>query len=245
MKRFVPVFVLCGAVAGALSWWLWLRNNPQENALRARALATRGLAEHLAKAQAGRRVLVISNPFIRRKGADREILATEAAGLRGLREGFGSALRMEAPVFPSLKPAAAENPRGVFIDPETTTPLSYLVAEDAFDTLAAEHPDCDLIVSLIGLPAALDRVQCWRTNGPPRFALLFPDLRVIGDAAAVGRALKTGKLAAFVLPKPGAPDSQTRLGRDPAAEFEKRFVLVTGSNIDQVVRSFPKLFPAP
>ena len=242
MKQLILLLAVVAALLAGLGYWVFWRGNPESHELSARAVATRGLAEYLAKTQAGHRAMVLSNPYSKRAGAPRDIVATEQAGIRGLRQGFGTGLTLEAVAFPELKAAAQTDPRAVYIDPETTTPLSYLVAEDAFDNLARQYADCDVVVSLIGLPAKLTRVQCWQTNGPPKFALLLPDLRIIGDREAVKRAVKSGKLAAFVLSKPDAPDSNTPVGRDFAAEFEKRFVLVTAENIDQVTRAYPKLF---
>ena len=112
------------------------------------------------------------------------------------------------------------------------------------DKLARQHSDCALIVSLIGLPANLEQVKCWQSSTGPKFALLLPDLRWIGNAAAVAGAVKRGKLAAFVLAKPGAPGGESSPRGNFAAEFEKHFLLVTEQNIDQVVEQYPQLFPA-
>ena len=242
MKRFGPLILLAGILlAGAL--WFFLRPDPHQDALGARALATRGLAEHLARTFPGQRALVLANSFSREKGMARGTVDMEEAGLRGLRAGFGQRVVLEAVAFPELKPGALENPRALLMDGATTTPLSYLVTDEAFDQLARQHPACELIVSLIGLPAELERVECWRAPGRPWFALLLPDLRIIGDAAAVRSAMQSGKLAAFVCPRPGASDTPVSMGEDFAAAFEKRFVLVTAANLDQVIQTHPNLFP--
>jgi hypothetical protein len=141
--------------------------------------------------------------------------------------------------FPELKAEAQNDPRGVFIDAETTTPLSYLVAPGAFDKLLAQHPECNLIVSLIGLPADLAQTKCWRDERT-KFALLLPDLRFAGNAAAVKRAVQSGKLVVFVLNRPGGQPSP----RDTIEEqFEKQFILVTVENVERVIEEYPQLFP--
>jgi len=231
--------VVLAIVAGSL---LLLRSRPQRNALHAREVASRGLAEYLARTQPGQRALVMSNPFIHRAGTDRRIIETEEAGVRGLRAGFGSQVTIGAIVLAELKPGALEDPRSVPIDPETTTPLSYLVAPDAFDHAARAHPDCGIIVSLIGLPADLGHCEVWRAPAAPAFALLLPDLRMVGDTAAVVQAMKSGKLPAFVLRQPGGPGDDTPVGKDFQAEFAKRFVLVTRENVEQVIQEHPGLF---
>jgi hypothetical protein len=236
----VGFVVLAIGLGVALSW----RRGPHQDALQVRALATRGLAEHLARTFSGHRALVISNPFTRESGLPRKMREMEDAGLRGLKLGLGSKVSLAAVAFPELKPAAKANPRAVFIDPESTTPLSFLVADEAFDKLARQYPDCDLLVSLIGLPANLQRVQCWRDPAGPKFALLLPDLRVIGKSEAVRQAMHSGKLAAFVLARSGAPETRPAADGKFAAEFEKRFVLVTPEHVDQVMLTYPQLFPA-
>jgi hypothetical protein len=243
MKRNLAWWAVAVALAAGVVFWLWRRDPAQESALRSRAEATRVLAEYLVKTGAGRSVLVISNPFVKRGGVAPAICATEAAGVRGIAQGLAGKAKMEGPVFPDLKPEAEQDPRSVAIDPETTTPLGYLVAEEAFDRLVGAHPECDVIFSLIGLPAVLARVQCWQASGPPRFALLLPDLRMIGNADAVRGAMRSGKLAAFVLQKPGQPGAAAATSSGGTDSFDQRFVLVTVSNIEQVIQAYPKLFP--
>jgi hypothetical protein len=61
----------------------------------------------------------------------------------------------------------------------------------------------------------------------------------MGGAEAVQSALKSGKLAAFVQAKPGGSDGAA------AETFDKRFLLVTAQNLDQVLVDYPRLFSAP
>lgn len=242
MTRPTPALIFVVLVAAGFSLWFFLKADPQGNALRVREIATRGLAEQLARTHPGKSALIISNPFTQRQDTARAIVETEQAGIRGLREGFGRSVPVAAVVFPELKADARENPRALLADVETSTPLSYLVEPEAFDQLARQHANCEIIVSLIGLPLEVARCEAWKAAGVPRFALLLPDLRIIGDAAAVKGAMKSGKLVAFVLVRPGAPGDDTPPGRDWNAEFEKRFLLVTAENVEQVMQSYPGLF---
>ena len=184
------------------------------------------LGEYLAKKFPQANVVVVSNPFTQ-LGAPPNITKMEQAGIAGLQEGFGKDKALKV-VLPELKPAARTDPRSLLKDPETPTPLSYLVTEDSFDKLVT---DADVVISLIGLPAELDQVASWHKTGKPAFALLLPDLRMIGDAAAVQKALKNGKLAAFVV---GNPDR---------ANTQKAFLLVTPENLDALAQQYPALLP--
>jgi hypothetical protein len=234
------VFVILVAIG--LGWWFWGRSDPRGNALEARRLATRGLAQYLAQRFASQQAVVLSNPFTQMPGVSSDIRAPEEAGLEGLRDGFADKISIAAVAFPELRPEAQQNPRGLLGETETTTPLSYLVTAEAFDKVWRQHGDPPLVVSLIGLPVELDKCGIWNAPAPPRFALLWPDLRVVGESAQVQQAFRSGKLAAFVARKPGAPPDGVSLGRDLKAEFERRFVLVTAENFEAVRGQYPGLY---
>jgi hypothetical protein len=242
MTRNLPALVFLALVAVALVLWLWLKTDPRREALRVREIATRGLAEHLARTLPGQRALIVSNPFTQQPDIAKAIVEMEQAGVRGLRQGFGAAVAVKAVAFPELSPEARSNPQAALAGVETTTPLSYLVTPEAFDHLARQHADCEIIVSLIGLPVEIQRSEAWQAPAAPRFALLLPDLRIIGDAAAVRDAFNSGKLAAVVLANPAAAEAESPRTRDWKAEFEKRFVLLTADNVEQAARSYPGLF---
>jgi hypothetical protein len=74
------------------------------------------------------------------------------------------------------------------------------------------------------------------------FGLLLPDWRLLGDTEFLRRAFKSGKIAAAVIDKPGAPPDEVPDTGDLKAEFERRFILVTAENIDEVLKSYPRLF---
>jgi hypothetical protein len=241
MNRSWIAVGLLAALGAVLAARFFFGPNPHGDAQAARAIATRGLVEAIAAQRAGTRLLVLSNPFVRRTGTSREIIAMEEAGLRGIRAAAVNGISLGAVVYPELRAEAQENPRAVPIDAETTTPLSYLVAPDAFDRAAQEHPECDVIVSLIGLPIELDHCAAWKNAGPPSFALLLPDLRMVGGAGQVVAAVKSGKLAAVVLRKADGVGDHVEADRDFSTEFNRRFLLITKENVETVARDTPEL----
>lgn len=230
-------------VAGAAAGWYFTKPSAVGTTLRVREVAARGLAGELVRSQpSGTKVLVLSNPFTQRADVAKAIAEMEQAGMAGVREGLGTQLVLGATVFPELKPEAQQNPADLLTGIETTTPVSFLVAPDAFDKAIKQHTDCSVVVSLIGLPGELAACETWKPASPVKFALLLPDFRSITDSAAVVQAVKSGKLVAFVLPKPGAPDNNVPTSGDWKAEFERRFILVNASNVEQVLQSMPNLF---
>jgi len=230
----VVTFLAGGYVLGRWGHW--------STPVQGRELATRFLGAYLASKFPGQRVLVLSNPFTRLPGQPREIRLFEAAELRGLEHGLGDRLKFESVSAPGIRADYLRDPASVFIDPATTTPLSYLVTAAALDKTLAEHQQAQIVVSLIGLPANIRESGSWQNPDGPRFALLLPDLRMVGDSGAVLDALKSGKIAAIVLNKPRAPAEDVKLTSDAQAEFDRRYLLVTPENAEALLRTYPGLF---
>ncbi|MFO1501249.1 MAG: hypothetical protein U1G07_23145 [Verrucomicrobiota bacterium] len=229
------------AAAGAIWWYFHWRTAPWHPALTAREAATRVLAEYLAGQYPQASALVVGNPFTQRSGQSAEIYAFEQASIRGLVQGFGSPAKVRV-VFPELRRAFLEQPGSVFIDPKTTTPLSYLVADDAFDRLVATNANATLVVSLIGVPVQIRDSALWRDHPHQRLALLLPDWRLVGDRESVRTAFKSGKMVAAVMQRPGAPAIDQTRSRDYREAFQRRFLLVTRENIDELLSTYPQLF---
>jgi len=216
------------------NWALW------RPALSARGIATRVLAEHLAQRYPDCKALVFGNPYTRFPGQSPEVYAFERKEILGLKAGFRSSDKIKV-VYPELRPEAVQRRESIFVDPKTTTPLSFLIEEDAFDRLAQANSNCTMLVSLIGLPANLSQNKVWRAE-QLRFGLLLPDWRMIGDREAIRQAVKSEKVAAAVINRPGSPAEDEPVAKDYHTEFDRRFVLVTRDNIDQLLRSYPQLF---
>ena len=234
-------FLLLGVLVTALAIWFLPGNRTRRNALVDRSLATKVLAEHLARKHPGKRALVIANPFTQKKGLPQEIYDYQQASLKGLRQGFGKTIELEAVVYPELRKDVQSDPSSVYVDPQTTTPLSYLVAENAFDALARRHPNCDILVSLIGLPTLVNRTEIWR-DARLKLALLLPDWRMVGDSDEVRRAIKSGKIAAAITKKPGSPSEGAPMEEEVGIAFAKRFLLVTSETVDDLIGKYPQLF---
>lgn len=168
-----------------------------------REAACEQLARHLAAEAKPRAVLVLSNPFTQTKGRPAEIYEFDQASLRGIRRAFGDKIPVKQ-AFPELKPEALQDASSIHVDPQTTTPLSYLVTENAFQKAIAQNPDCNIVISLIGLPLNPKSLPAWTNSGEPVFALLLPDWRMIGDTAAILQSFNTGKLAAAIIQNPAS-----------------------------------------
>lgn len=237
MKRN-QVFGIAAVLAAGLILYLGFHGGFTDPVLRQREMATRLLGEYLAIQRPGSHALAVGNPFTLEADRPEEIYTFEAAGIRGLRAGFQDRIVLEEVVYPELRHTYLENPNSVYIAPDTRTPLSFLVAESSFDDLAARHPECDLIVSLIGLPVSTRELEVWRNPEGPSFALLLPDLRVVGDREAVEAAFGRGKILAAMVDRPGDTTSGAGEG---AALSKAGFLLITPENVASVLRDNPEV----
>ncbi|HOW66363.1 MAG TPA: hypothetical protein P5186_24840 [Candidatus Paceibacterota bacterium] len=232
-------------LASGAIWFGWrhfsIMGHPQNKALARREIALRVLADHLAAQQAGKTAWIVSNPFTQRAGQPPAVYAFEEAGIRGLQKGWEGKIKLGGISFPTLLGGAIENPQQFLIDPQTKTPLSYLTAPGAWDALIPAHTNVDLIVSLVGLPLDVRNLNLWR-QPKPQWVLLLPDLRMLGDLDAVRSAFRSGKLAALILDRPGAPQESTAVSADYRQEFDRFFLLVTRQNLEQMTANWPQAF---
>jgi hypothetical protein len=231
-RETIIAFVAAIAAVVIAGWFAFRRANRAP--LSEREIATRVLAEYVRKTANPHAVLVLSNPYAQKPGSPADVYDFEKAGVAGLRKGFEPAIEVKV-AFPKIKPEAERDPGSVFVPSNTTTVLSYLIADTAVDDLIRENPDCDVLVSLIGLAANTLSTTYWSKPGAPRFALLLPDFSVLADPNAIRYAFKSGKIIAAVIAKPGVTSTKNPMGTDYKAEFDKRYILVTKENVDELL----------
>jgi hypothetical protein len=207
--------------------------DPFRKPLSQREIATRVLGEYAGRKVHPSSVLVLSNPFTKFPGKPAEVYEFQKAGERGLKKGFGDAVKLEV-YFPKLKEGALENPAALLLDPETSTPLSFLTQEQAWFDAVRAHPDCKLIASLIGVPLHYRELIRDPAFADKQFAFLLPDWRMIGSAADVRREFSSGRIVAAIVSRPGA-DANAKGGTNEKKEFDRLFILATAENIDQIL----------
>src|SRR6185369_1970289 len=163
MKRKPIIAMIAGlaAITWAVIGFLPRTSGAKSAALAARQDAMETLGESIAKLRPKCKVLVLSNPFTKDSGMLDKNAQFERAGLRGLRKGLGPDSSVTV-VFPEIRPQYFSDPLSVFIPPESRTPLSFLIRPGAVEQLADAHPECSVLVSLIGLPAGVDQGNIWK-----------------------------------------------------------------------------------
>ncbi len=194
---------------------------PRNEALAKREHIMESLGISIAKLRPQCKVLVLSNPFTKTTGYLNEISQFERAGLHGLRKGLGS-LPVTV-VFPEIRPQFFTDRQSIILPPNCRTPLSFVIEPGSLDSLADAHPECNVIVSLIGLPVGTDQLKIWGEKDPRSFAMLMPDLSVLEPPAKAVEDFQRGKLLAAV-----AEDNKT-----------KDALIITRDNVAAVLETQP------
>ncbi len=108
-----------------------------------------------------------------------------------------------------------------------------------FDAMIKLHPECNLVLTLIGLPHDIDAMKFWDldTSIRPKLVVAF------GAVYELYHAVKSDHVAALVANKPSYQldlDDPTKL--NPMIVFNRQYLLVNKNNIDQVAQENPGLF---
>ena len=223
VKRFIAGAVtLAVLVIGAVAL-LTRTSSPKNAALAARQQAMEELGACIAKLRPQCQVLVLSNPFTKDAGYLDAKAEYERVAVSALRKGLSRRTAVTV-VFPEIRPEYYTNRQSLVFPPECRTPLSFAIQPASVDLLADAHPECRVIVSLIGLPSGVEHLRIWSDEDPRCFALLLPDLSVLGPPEKAMEAFQSGKLLAIV-------DRDARSG-DP--------LIITRDNVAEVLQSQPK-----
>ena len=181
------------------------------------ASTTYTLGKHLSHTMPGAKVLVVTSTI--RK--DNEF---QQAKIKALKEGLSPATTDV--VFEAL---AGNNHEGV-------------TAAD-MNKLFAKHKDCDLIITLIGLPFDMEKMKIW--NQFLKDKKKTPKLAIISeDIFALGAFIQSGLIVGAVVLNPKyRPIENPPVPANYDEAFKKRYLLITPKNVAAMSKKYPKLFP--
>ncbi len=191
------------------------------------------LGRHLAAAMPGSTALVIVE----------DKASTEhhfVAGLAGLREGMGTAVTIIDIVSPFPEERAAGTDGGRPMSPERRIHLRKKTPASALDRILAENRDCTLIISFVGLSQNPADMAIWKSaesEDRPRFVLFRSNVRPYREA------IRAGAILAAVVTRPDFEPGQGKVPEEPQAAFDRRFLLVTPENVDQIAAAHPIFDP--
>lgn len=205
------------------------------------------LGAYLAETFPGTRVLIVKEPEPA-SGPASSMLDGSSALIEGLRAGLGDEVTIVAEVAPEIPKAIftsfqgeagmegmapAEDGMGQMLPP-----TEFWFTAAVFDKLVEKYKDqCDLVVSTIGLPMDLRGMKYWRMRTAPKLALAN------GSVYELRTAIKKDRVAAAVTYNPDCPFELKMPPSNLDEAFDKRFLLVTAANVDEIASKYSELFP--
>ena len=198
----------------------------------------RVFGRYLAAKYPRHRALVVLPPKESEPGSERRA----AALVRGLREGFADAIMIVATDCPRI-PAAVESQMsrqaaGRGRRSTWTPPLQYWYSAAVLDALLEAHSECDLVVSLVGLPADTGRSRLWQRDPAKR-----PRLAVgAGPVSGLQALIDPAGIVTVLDHRPGLAADLPEAVRDAPEAFTRNFRLVTPENAGVMLRRQPRLF---
>ena len=169
-------------------------------------------------------VLVIENE-------DFEKSKREQAFLTALKEGMGSD-KVKAVALEILnKP---KRPKGMPED-MTMMPMMELMTSKDFDATINNNKQCNVIVSVIGLPRDAGKMKLWRMKKDrPKLILIGGGM---GGSIKLGPAIAKDMISAVVVISPKAKFDEEGAPSDYNEAFKKRYILVDKKNVKANAKS--------
>lgn len=178
------------------------------------------LGREIASQFANGNVLIIANNQYEKNKRQLELI-------EGLKEGMAGLTKVLA--VDTLKFKKDPN------TPDDMIMMEDMMTSKHFDELIAKYPKADVCVSLIGLPHDVHKMKVW-TKDKPKVALLF------GEIFPLKKAIEAGKIVAAVSYRPGVKFSEEPAPNLPDKAFEKRYLLITPSNVKEIAKEYPSIF---
>ena len=186
------------------------------------------LGNYVGTRLAGSNILVITDP------------ANEYSRERLQRLGnvFLSGLSGRANVAKVVAPSPPESGANSDSDAEMLTYEYYLTAA-AFDEMMSEHPECNMVLSMMGLPYDFAEMSFWEKEEEERQKLVL----VNANLYDLRKAIMGNFIQAAVAHRQDIKyDMEEEVPEDYKAAFEKRYLMVTPETVDQIAGQFPKMF---
>lgn len=242
-----PVAIVCIVVALIAALWSSVKtlggkgNNAGvvDRELRFQQLGGEKLGKYLAEKHAGAKVLILTEPKLGTQTGKPNPL------VEGLKKGMGSALTVAAEASPEVpadkaKAFAKEMPmEGASggAQGEMMPPLEYWYTAKIFDTLLGKFDgQFDLLVTTIGLPQDARSSAILKGKSCPKIAVLN------GSIYDLKGAFKPTMIVAAITYNPKAVYDEKPVPKDLDEAFNKRFLLVTPDNLQQVGSTNPDIF---
>ncbi len=157
--------------------------------------------------------------------------------IQAFKDGAAGKLTIAAMATPTVTWPEGRQPKPEEMD---MMPMNEMLKAKDYNDVINKHPDCNLIVSFIGLPMDVEELNVWTLPPEKR-----PKLGLINCAYHnLKNAIKSGVVVAVVGINPTAKFDEQPAPRDPKAAFERRYILITPENVVKISETYKNMFEA-
>lgn len=156
---------------------------------------------------------------------------SQAQLLESLKEGLGSAIKIEAAEPLPIKRDPSK--------PEEYRPMEEMMTAALFDQLIGKYKQANLIISMIGLPYNVADMAIWKMGDEklrPKVALLT------GDIHQLKNVIGARYIVAAVAMRTDIKDIEAKAPSDPKAAFDLRYLLITPENVVKISQEQKGIF---
>lgn len=163
--------------------------------------------------------------------------------VEGLKKGLGTLPVKEVyPTIPEsdIREYMGDMPPDEMAMEDMLPPTEIWLKPAAFqDLIFKDGKGCDLVITTIGLPEnPQPMTKLWSAIKADKLKLAI----AVGGVYDLQKAISAGMICAAVSYNPEAPFENKRPPKDLDEAFDKRYLLITPDNLDQITSDHPKLF---
>lgn len=125
---------------------------------------------------------------------------------------------------------------------EMMIPIQEIMTAESVMTSLAKYPNANMLVTFIGLPRNFQEMPIWfEEDEAKRIKVAL----VSGEVYQLGPGIAAGQIVAAVTYNPKAKFDESKAPSDPQAAFNKRYLLITPENVEQIAAENQGLFEVP
>ena len=188
------------------------------------------LGKQLAEKASGAKTLIIAE-----KARANDTRTPEL--LQAFKDGAAGKLKIAATATPTVTWPEGKQPKPEEMD---MMPMNEMLKAKDYNDVISKYPDCNLIVSFIGLPNDVQNLNVW--SMPPD---KMPKLGLINcNYQNLKTAIQSGAVLAVVGINPTAKFDEQPAPKEQKAAFDRRYILITPENVVQIAETYKNMFEA-
>jgi hypothetical protein len=155
--------------------------------------------------------------------------------IQAFKDGADGKLSIAATDTPTVTWPKGQQPKPEEID---MMPMNEMLKAKDYNDVINKYPDCNLIVSFIGLPMDVEDLQVWSMPPDKR-----PKLGLINCAYHnLKNAIQSGVVLAVVGINPTAKFDEQPAPKDPKDAFDRRYIMITPENVVKIAETYKNMF---